>query len=42
VPTSKALRDELERIDRIDRVKLTVTRGQDLIEVTLTASDAEN
>lgn len=37
VPSCKLLADELEYIDRIDQVQLTLQRGQELIEVSLTA-----
>lgn len=37
VPSAKALRSELGYVDRIDRVRLTVTREQKLVEVTLGA-----
>jgi len=37
VQTCKALHEELELIDRVDKVKLTVIRGQDLTDVTLAA-----
>jgi serine protease Do len=33
----KALQKELEMIDRADAVKITILRGQDLVEVTLQA-----
>ncbi len=33
----KALRKEMEMIDRADAVKITILRGQDLVEVTLQA-----
>ena len=33
----KALRKELEMIDRADAVKITILRGQELLEVTLQA-----
>ena len=33
----KALRKELEMIDRADAVKITILRGQELVEVTLQA-----
>ena len=36
-PSIKVLNEQLERIDRIDEVRLTVQRGQDLIEVSLFA-----
>jgi serine protease Do len=39
VQTCKALRAELQRIDRLDSVRLTVIRGQQLIEVQLTAPE---
>jgi len=35
VPSCKALVDELSFIDRLDEVRLTVQRGQDLVEVSL-------
>ena len=37
----KALRTELEMIDRDDRVHLTVLRGQELIEVVLEPPEEE-
>jgi serine protease Do len=37
VASCKAVRTEFEYIDRIDRVKLSVTRGQELIELELSA-----
>ena len=36
VPSSKLLADELTFIDRLDAVQLTIQRGQDLIELSLT------
>lgn len=39
VQSCKALRAELERVDRLDIVRLTVIRGQQLIEVELAAGD---
>ncbi len=41
IQSCKALRGELEMIDRDDRVHLTVLRGQELIEVVLEPSDEE-
>ena len=41
IQSCKALRGELELIDRDDRVHLTVLRGQELIEVVLEPSDEE-
>jgi S1-C subfamily serine protease len=41
VQSCKALHEELSFIDRVDKVKLTVIRGQDLTDVTL-AAPAEN
>lgn len=41
VQSCKALASDLSYIDRIDQVKITVIRGQDLVEVTL-AAPAEN
>ena len=41
IQSCKALRSELELIDRDDRVHLTVLRGQELIEVVLEPSDEE-
>jgi serine protease Do len=38
IQSCKGLRSELEYIDRIDKVKLSVLRGQELIEVTLNAN----
>jgi hypothetical protein len=35
--STQLLRDELELIDRIDEVRLTVLRGQELINVSLFA-----
>jgi S1-C subfamily serine protease len=35
VPSCKQLADELSFVDRLDPVKLTIQRGQDLIEVSL-------
>jgi S1-C subfamily serine protease len=37
VPSCKTLRSELELIDRAEELNLTVQRGNDLLEVTLTA-----
>jgi serine protease Do len=37
----KALQQELEAIDRGDPIKLTVLRGQELVDLTLPASEAE-
>ena len=37
VPSCKAVEDELARIDRLDSVRLTVQRGQTLLEVELAA-----
>ena len=37
----KALRGEMELIDRDDRVHLTVLRGQELIDLVLEPSDEE-
>jgi serine protease Do len=37
VPSCKALVDELSFIDQLDEVRLTVQRGQELVEVTLRA-----
>ena len=37
----KSLQQELETIDRGDAVKLTVLRGQELVDLTLPASDQE-
>ncbi len=39
VQSCKALRAELERIDRLDAVRLTVIRGQQLIEVQLAVEE---
>jgi serine protease Do len=39
VQSCKALVTELEHIDRIDPVKLTVVRNEELVEVTLTAPE---
>jgi serine protease Do len=39
VQSCKALDEELEFIDRVDKVKVTVIRGQDLIDVTLAAPE---
>ncbi|MBI2825672.1 MAG: trypsin-like peptidase domain-containing protein [Planctomycetia bacterium] len=41
VQSCKALAGELEFIDRIDAVKVTVIRGQDLVDVTLAAPAEE-
>jgi serine protease Do len=35
VPSARALRTELEHIDRGDPVRLTLMRGQELVDVTL-------
>jgi serine protease Do len=35
VPSHKQVVEELSFIDRVDPIRLTVQRGQDLIEVTL-------
>lgn len=40
VQSCKALRAELERIDRLDGVRLTVIRGQQLIEVELAIEES--
>jgi S1-C subfamily serine protease len=37
VQSCKALATELSYVDRIDKVKLTIIRGQELVEVTLSA-----
>src|SRR5581483_6916834 len=39
IQSCKGLRTELEYIDRIDKVKLSVIRGEELIEVTLNANE---
>jgi len=36
VPSCKLLADELTFIDRLDAVRLTIQRGQDLVEISLT------
>jgi len=41
IQSCKALRQELEAIDRGDPIKLTVLRGQELVDVTLPPSEAE-
>ena len=35
VPSCKQLADELTFVDRLDPVKLTIQRGQDLVEVSI-------
>ncbi|MHB1035905.1 MAG: S1C family serine protease [Pirellulales bacterium] len=42
VQSSKALRAELERIDRVDKVKLTVLRGRQLVQAVLESRDPAN
>ncbi|MBS0209337.1 MAG: trypsin-like peptidase domain-containing protein [Planctomycetes bacterium] len=41
VPSCKSLHNELEFVDRIDKVQITVMRGEDLIDVTLGADEAQ-
>lgn len=42
VQSCRALEAELTRIDRADKVKLTVMRGQELVDVELAAPDEDN
>jgi serine protease Do len=41
IQSCKALKDELERIDEADPVKLTVLRAQEMVEVTLKAQPGD-
>jgi hypothetical protein len=41
IQSCKALKDELERIDDADPVKLTVLRAREMVEVTLKVQPAD-
>jgi hypothetical protein len=41
VQSCAAVESEIGRIDRVDQVKLTVMRGQQLVEVQLAAQPAD-